>query len=142
MNIDSPSEFCQAAILIHHLQSMKSEEAVEALKATVSEQEQRMARFRARLIDLFGHEREMQIKLNGGCVEAAIEELRFLSYEYRSPRTKELEMVITLLGRCPACGVETMSRPFVDLAGLGKLLVKFEPIFEHGCPTRQKRVQG
>jgi hypothetical protein len=46
--------------------------------------------------------------------------------------------MITLLGRCPSCGVETMSRPFFDLAGLGKMLAEFEPIYGHYCPTRRQ----
>ena len=138
MSIETPSEFCQAAILIYYIQSTGPHTAEEALKATLSEQSEQVERFRTQLISLFGDATEMQVKLNGGCVEAAIEELRFLSYESRSYRTKELETMVTLLGRCPACGVETMSRPFIDLAGLGKMLVKFEPIFEHLCLTRQK----
>jgi hypothetical protein len=85
-----------------------------------------------------GDHQDIQIKINGGCVEATVEDLTFLAYEFTTPGAKEISTAVSLIGRCPSCGVETMSRPFVDYAGLGEMLAEFEPACEHFCPTRQK----
>jgi DNA-directed RNA polymerase subunit L len=67
MNIEHPSEFCQAAILIYYIQSTGPHTAEEALLTTLSEHAEQVERFRAQLISLFGDATEMQVKLNGGC---------------------------------------------------------------------------
>lgn len=125
------------AITLWHYQSIGANEARLAPKATMAEQLQRIERFRAELIRIFGDRDDIHLTINGGCVEAAIDDLRFLAYEITIPKTKELHTMVSLLGRCPSCGVQTMSRPFADLPGFGRALEKFEPTYEHFCPTRK-----
>lgn len=127
-----------AAILVwrhDHLGERGTTSAVEAIKAR---EEQRIDRFRDALQMIFRETSEISFRINGGCVEAEIEDLRFLAYEFTTPGSSEPCTMVSLLGRCPSCGVETMSRPFVDLSGLGRMLEEFEPTYEHFCPTRQK----
>lgn len=139
MNSATASELRLMAITLWHYQSMGGSEARLAAEVTEKEQAQRIERFHAELIRIFGDRADIQLKVNGGCVEAVLDDLRFLAYEFTIPRTKELHTMVSLLGRCSSCGVETMSRPFVDLPGLGRMLTEFEPTFEHFCPTRQKK---
>jgi len=111
-------------------------EARAARETTEAERKGRMKRFRAELAKIFGDKCEINISINGGCIEAAIDDLRLVAYEFTVPLTKEPRTMVSLLGRCSSCGVETLSEPFVDLAGLGKSLEKFEPIREHFCHSR------
>jgi hypothetical protein len=113
-------------------------EARAAHEKTKAERESRIERFRAELAKIFGSKCEMQISINGGCIEAVIEDLRLAAYEFTSPVTKEPRMMVSLLGRCSNCGAETLSEPVSDLAGLGERLEKFEPIYEHYCTARPR----
>jgi hypothetical protein len=142
MNGESISELCLMAITLWHYQSMGANEARLATEVTVAEQAQRMERFRAELIRIFGDRDDIRLNINGGCVEAAIDDLRFLAYEITVPKTKEIHTMVSLLGRCPSCGVQTMSSPFADLPGFGRALEKFEPTYEHFCPTRKISISG
>lgn len=108
-------------------------EARAACERTDAERRERVERFRSTLISIFGDKYDFRITANGGCVEAEVEGLRLLAYEFTSAVTKESYTMAALLGRCPRCGVETMSEPFINLAGLGKMLNKFETTHEHAC---------
>ena len=44
---------------------------------------------------------------------------------------------LTVIGQCPACHGEALSKPLEDLAGLGRLLESFEPGASHDCPVRR-----
>jgi hypothetical protein len=113
-------------------------EARVASEKTEAERRGRIERFRAELVKIFGAKCDIQISINGGCVEAVIEDLRLVAYEFTVPLTKEPRTMVSLLGRCPTCGAECMSEPIVNLAGLGKQLEKFEPIYEHYCTARPR----
>lgn len=108
-------------------------EAKAASERTEAKREERVERFRSTLIRVFGNKYDFRITANGGCLETEIEGLRLLAYEFVSSPKKENMMMLALLGRCPACGVETMSSPFITLAGLGKILENFEPVSRHTC---------
>ena len=110
----------------------------EARNDTEAEQNRRMERFRAELQRIVGDGFDIRITVNGGCLEAVIEDLRFVAYEFVIPKTQEPITAVTLLGRCPTCGAETMSKPFHSLEGLGKTLEMFEPTLEHYCYSPQK----
>jgi hypothetical protein len=139
MSSETTSELRLMAITLWHYQNMGGSAARLAAEATEKEQALRIERFHAELIRIFGDRADIRLKVNGGCVEAVLDDLRFLTYEFTIPRTKELRTMVSLLGRCPSCGVETMSRPFADLPGLGRMLEEFEPTYEYFCPTRQKK---
>jgi len=108
-------------------------EARAASEKTDAEQRERIRRFRAELINIFGSKCQIRISINGGCLEAQIEDLRLVAYEYISPLTKEPSTMVSLLGRCVSCGAEAMSEPFLDLSGLGKMLERFRPSERHLC---------
>lgn len=110
-------------------------EARAAHEKTEAERRGRVERFRSALARAFGNY-DFRITANGGCVETEVEGLRLVAYEFTSTLTKKPRTMVALLGRCPRCGVEAMSEPFVDLWGLGKMLEKFEPIYEHLCSLR------
>jgi hypothetical protein len=110
-------------------------EARAAHEKTEAERRGRVERFRSALARAFGNY-DFRITANGGCVETEVEGLRLLAYEFTHTATKELCTMIALLGRCPRCGAECMSEPFLDLGGLGKCLEKFEPISEHFCRSK------
>jgi len=111
-------------------------EARAAREKTEAERRGRVERFRAELAKIFGNKCDVSISINGGCVEALIEDLRLAAYEFTDPRTKEPRTMVSLLGRCSSCGAETLSEPFADLAGLGKSLERFAPVSEHLCTAR------
>lgn len=133
MSSEPSSDLRLAAIISWHLWCPEARAARETTEAI---QNQRIERFRAELVRIFGDSYDIDIKINGGCVEAVIDDLRFLAYEIIIPKTKEIYTAVSVLGRCPSCGVSTMSKPFSNLAGLGKMLEKFEPTHEHYCYTR------
>jgi hypothetical protein len=133
MSSKEPSELRLAAILVwrhEHLGERGTTLAVEAIKAR---EEQRIERFRDALRMTFRGIDGISFRINGGCVEAEIEDLRFVALELPASDKQEPLTVVTLLGRCPSCGVEVMSEPFYHLSGLGKILEKFEPIRWHYC---------
>lgn len=138
MSDEQLSHLRLAALLSWYYCCPEARAAHEKMKA---ERRERIERFRAELMKIFGTKCEMQISINGGCVEAVIEDLRLAAYEFTSPVTKEPRMMVSLLGRCSNCGAETFSEPFVNLAGLGERLEKFEPINEHYCRSRIKKVK-
>ncbi len=115
-----------------------SPEARAASEKTEEERIGRVERFRSALVRIVGSKYDFRINSNGGCVETEVEGLRLVAYEFTSTLTKKPRTMVALLGRCPRCGVEAMSEPFVDLWGLGKMLEKFEPIYEHLCSLRPR----
>lgn len=100
-------------------------------KAADAELEHRIHRFREEIERIIGNGFDFKITVNGGCLEALIEDIRFIALEYTSSKNQEDVTIVTLLGRCSYCGVETMSKPFYNLSGLGQTLEKFEPNFRH-----------
>jgi hypothetical protein len=135
MSDEQLSDLRLAALLSWYYCCPEARAAHEKMKA---ECKSRIERFRAELMKIFGSKCEMQISINGGCLEARIEDLRLAAYEFTSPVTKEPRMMASLLGRCSNCGAETFSEPFVNLAGLGEQLEKFEPIYAHCCTARRR----
>lgn len=133
---DMSDELRTAAILVWHYQRMRGSEAWAAAMETNAEQRRRVERFRAELHSIVGKREDISLKVNGGCVEAEIEGLRFVSLEIPPFRNQGHLTLVTLLGRCPMCGAETMSEPLHNLAGLGRMLEMFEPIQAHLCLTR------
>lgn len=125
-----------------HMEGKNGREAWAAMLETEANQSRRVEQFRAELYKIVGAREDISFRLNGGCVEAVVEDLRFLSYELITPRMKEPCMMVSLLGRCPSCGAETRSEPFSHLAGLGKQLESFEPAYEHFCPSRGRGKSG
>jgi hypothetical protein len=133
MSSKDSSELRMAAILVwryEHLGERGTTSAVEAIKA---KEKQRIERFRYALQMIFREINEISFRINGGCIEAEIEDLRFVALEFPASGKQEPLTVVTLLGRCPSCGVEVMSEPFHRLSGLGKILENFEPIRWHYC---------
>lgn len=125
-----------AAIAVWRYQSVEGASAKTlqtVLSEVKAEESQRIERFRAELRRVVGERDDISFRVNGGCVEAEVEDLRFVALEIRVPKTKEWLSLVTLLGRCPSCGVETVTEPIRSLTGLGERLEKFEPIKEHGC---------
>jgi len=121
-----------------HMDGKNGSEAWAAMLETKARQSRLVEQFRAELFKIVGEREGISFKLNGGCVEAVVEDLHFISYELTTPRMKEPCMMVSLLGRCPSCGTETRSEPVVNLAGLGKQLECFEPAYEHFCPSRRQ----
>ena len=130
MSSKSSSELRQLAIMIWQIWCP---EGKEQRKREAAEQESRIERFRIELQRTIGKGFDISITINGGYVEAVIDNLRFIALELPSSGSQAPLALATLLGRCPSCGVETMSEPFYNLAGLGKMLEKFEPLFSHIC---------
>jgi hypothetical protein len=115
-----------------------SPEARATWKAREAEDARRIESFRRELQKIAGTNADINITTNGGCLEAVIEDLRFVAYEFNSAKTEEPQMVMTLLGRCSECGTETLSEPIFDLTDLGKILEKFVPFRNHDCPSLLK----
>lgn len=111
-------------------------EARAESERTEAERRVRVERFRAELTKVFGDKLLTTITVNGGCLEAVIEDLRLAAYEFTDPVTEEARAMVSLLGRCASCGAETLSQPFGDLVGLGKSLERFEPFDGHRCVAR------
>lgn len=59
--------------------------------------------------------------------------------EYPASKTREGLTLVTLIGRCPSCGTETISEPFYGLAGPGRMLEAFQPTSGHLCPSSRRR---
>ena len=127
------SELRMAAIIVWHHQHMGGADSWAAAEATAAEQAKRVERFRAELQRIIWTREDISIRINGGCVEAEIEDIRFVALELPASGKHKPLTLVTLLGRCPSCGMETLSEPIYDLAGLGKMLEQFEPIHRHLC---------
>lgn len=146
MNVESTAnnekiELRTAAIAVWHYsrtEEMSGQEAWIATVATKAGQQQRIERFRSELFRVVGERDDIRLKINGGCVEADVEDLRFVALELTASKSQEPQTVVTLLGRCPSCGTETISEPIFSLGGLGKMLEFFQPIYVHSCPSRQQ----
>lgn len=141
MNSEGLSDLRLAALISWHFWRtegtlMKPREATEAVEA---EEKRRIESFRTELQRVLGEKLEIKIRINGGCVEAEVEDLRFVALELSSSGKQESTTVVTLLGRCPSCGVETMSEPIYSFWGLGQRLERFEPILDHYCHARFKQ---
>jgi len=119
-------------VAISTLHSLCSE-AKATSKAREAEELRRIKSFRKKLQKIAGDNFDINITTNGGCLEAVIDDLHFVAYEITASKTDEHCPSVTLLGRCPSCGVQTMSEPFEDLLGLAKMLEQFLPIFNHYC---------
>jgi hypothetical protein len=131
-------ELRTAAIAVwHYEQLMVGSEAWAATLRTSEEQARRVERLRAELHRIIGERDDIIFSLNGGCVEAEVEDLRFVALEFPASKPQEHQPVVTLVGRCPSCAALTISEPFYSLAGLGKMLEKFEPIYMHPCFDQQ-----
>jgi len=118
-------------------------EARAAGEARDAEEKRRVESFHQELQKIAGYNVDFNITVNGGCLEAMVDDLRFISYEMNSSVSGERLTVVTLLGRCPSCGVETISEPVRDLARLGKILEEFVPIYNHYCSRQaQTTVQN
>jgi hypothetical protein len=134
-------ELRTAAIAVWHYWRVEGKSGSEAWAATLetkAKQSRRMELFRAELYRVVGERDDIRLKINGGCVEADIEDLRFVALELTASKSQEHQTVVTLLGRCPSCGTETISEPIFSLGGLGKMLESFQPIYVHSCPSRQQ----
>jgi hypothetical protein len=130
MSNEGQSFIRQAAISTWHCLCPRAKETKEAKEI---EEARRVESFRQELQKIAGSNYDFRITINGGCLEAVIDDLRFVAYETSSAKSKGQLTAVTLLGRCGSCGLETPSKPFYDLAGLGELLERFEPIPWHCC---------
>jgi hypothetical protein len=139
MSDQPPSDLHQLATIAWQIWSQADK---EQRRKSAAEQERRRERFRTALQTIIGEEFDISISVNGGCIEATVDDLRFIAFELAASGAEKPETVVTLLGRCPSCGVETMSEPFYNLAGLGKMLEKFEPLFHHICLLRRRGVRA
>lgn len=128
------NELRTAAILVwHHQRIGDGRKAWVAMLETNADQWRRVEQFRAELHRVVGAREDISFRINGGCVEAEVENLRFAALETTSPQTQQHQTLITLLGRCPSCGVETPSVPLHSFSMLGRLLDRFEPHHQHSC---------
>jgi hypothetical protein len=116
-----------------HIEGERKKKPQAVILEVKAEEERRIERFRAELCRIVGERDDIGFKVNGGCVEAEVEDLRFVALEYTIPKTRKRMALVTLLGRCPSCGVEAISEPIYNLSGLGERLERFEPIQEHLC---------
>jgi hypothetical protein len=130
MSSEESYELRLAAMIVWHYWNA---EAKAAREATEAEQSRRIQSFRKEIERIVGRNFDIRIIVNGGCLEAIIEDVHFIALEFTSSATQEHTMLVSLLGRCRTCGVETMSEPFYNLAGLGKMLEKFKPSTLHSC---------
>jgi hypothetical protein len=140
MSNEEPSELRLAALIVWHFwrtvgTSIAPSDATEAIEA---EQRRRIESFRTELQRIIGEGLDIKIRINGGCVEAEIEDLRFVALELPTLGKQGYTTLVTLLGRCPSCGVEAMSEPIFNFVGLGKQLEQFVPILDHYCHARFK----
>jgi hypothetical protein len=132
-------DLCTLALLVCHIRhGEEGRNAWAAMLEAKAEQSRRVGRFREELHRIIGERDDISFKLNGGCVEAEVEGLRFAALEYPASKKREELTLVTLIGRCLSCGVETASEPFYSLAGLGRMLESFEPTSGHFCPSRQR----
>src|SRR5437868_12805738 len=102
-------ELRTAAILVWrylHLEERGTASAVEAIKAREKE---RIECFQESLQMILKGAGEIHYRINGGCVEAEADGLRFVALELTSQNNQEELMLVTVLGRCPMCGEESMS---------------------------------
>lgn len=127
------SELRMAAIVVWHFQRLGAGEAWAAAVETKTEQSRRVEKFRAKLSEIIGDRKDFRFRINGGCVEAEVEDLHFISLEGVTSSKPRQNITVALLGRCPSCGAETASEPIYSFAGLGRMLEKFEPCHRHIC---------
>jgi hypothetical protein len=132
-NRDNQPDLYTLAIAMWRFRRMELKDAFQAAETTKVEQALRVEKFREELQKVVGKRDDIDFRINGGCVEAEIEDLRFASLEFPASGKEEPLTVVTLLGRCPSCGVEGMSEPIHGLSEVGKILEKFEPIRWHYC---------
>jgi hypothetical protein len=125
-----------------HVEGEREKEPRAVMREVEADEARRIERFRAALRKIIGERDDISFRINGGCIEAQIEDLRFVALEYIAPKTGDRVALVTLLGRCPSCGVETITEPIHNLIGLGKRLESFEPIREHCCPSHLLRGAG
>ena len=126
-------ELRMAAIAVWHYQRMEAKDAWAATLKMNAEQSHRVEQFRTELYRIIGERDDISFRVNGGCVEAEVEDLRFVALELTPQHDQEMLTLVTLLGRCPLCSMETISEPIFNLAGLGELLERFKPIGHHFC---------
>jgi hypothetical protein len=126
-------ELRTVAIIVWLVQHVGGKQAWAEMLKSKEEQSRRVEVFRAELCRIVGQRDDISFKVNGGCVEAKVEDLRFVSLESPSHQANGSQTVVTLLGRCSSCGIETGSGPIYTMAGLGKMLEKFEPASSHAC---------
>lgn len=88
---------------------------------------------REKLTRIFGPEYEIRVGVEpDGKVIAAVEDLRFTTISY------SLEFItLSLVERCPRCGVDLPIGPVTDLADIGELLAEFEAGNLHECEQTQ-----
>lgn len=128
-------ELRTAAIAVwHYQQLMGAKDSWAATLKTMEEQLRRVEQLRQELHRIVGKRDDIIFRVNGGCIEAEVEDLRFVALELTACKSQEPQTVVTLLGRCSLCGIETISEPFFTLGGLGKMLESFQPINAHSCP--------
>lgn len=125
-----------------HVEGAGMKEPQAIILEVKEEESRRIEQFRAELRRVVGERDDISFRINGGCVEAEVEDLRFVALEYTVPKTRKRMTLVTLLGRCPSCGTETITEPIHNLTGLGKRLEQFEPIKEHCCPSHHLRELG
>lgn len=133
MSSGEMSELRMAAIVVWYLRHLEGREAWAAAMEITAKQSLRMEQFRAELSRIVGERDDLSFRINGGCVEAEIEDLHFIALEVIASGKQEQEILVTLLGRCSSCGVETASEPIHSFADLGKMLERFEPCYQHIC---------
>ena len=90
---------------------------------------------REKLTKIFGLEYEIKVGVEqDGKVIAAVEDLRFTTITY------SLEFItISLVERCPRCGIDLPIGPVSDLTDIGELLAEFEAGKLHECEQTQPR---
>lgn len=130
---EKSSELRTAALFVWCYQHLEEHGTASAIEAIESREKERIGRFQEALQVIVRGAGEISYRINGGCVEAEVDGLRFVALEIPSQDNQEELTLVTLLGRCHRCGMETVSEPFYNLAGLGKMLEKFEPIHWHYC---------
>src|ERR1044071_7497490 len=81
---------------------------LDAAEARNAEESKRVERFCRELRKIAGENFDIDVTVNGGCLEAIIDDLRFVAYEV-TPTGEVHYTVLTVLGRCPSCGVEVIS---------------------------------
>lgn len=134
---ETPGLRTVAILVWHHHCTGDGREAWAAMLGTEAEQSRRVEWFRTELRQIIGERDDIKFRISGGCVEAEVEDLRFVVLDYSFSQAGEWSPLIRLLGRCPSCGAETVSEPLYNLAGLGRMLARFEPVSEHFCLSRR-----
>jgi uracil-DNA glycosylase len=132
-------DLCTGSLFLYYLRRCeRGSEAWAAALEAKAEQSRRVELFRAELCRIIGEREDIVFRLSGGCIEAEVEGLRFATLERHAPRWRGDSARVALVGRCPACGVETVSEPFDGLAGLGEMLASFAPAREHFRSLRHR----